>query len=531
MSPTPARDNRARTPQPRRAPMEFSSTINAVIHALADMPMATTDVLSAAIGRPPRDTRRLVEALSEKRVRAPSEEKYVQGAYIGARRRLWLGPSAFYEFNLTARYINTRRGMGTLAARTLPVETIYRMALELDLIRPDATFQWHSGRAYDAVAGGPYHHWGALFWSGVWEDKAAIRRRLYRFGEGLRGEWPAILAFAVPDRWQAQILREVLDQFRLTNHAAIWVVDTDAWQLRPPGHALLGSARWPQPPRRYSPPSPASGRDFARSLEEQLYTGPGGSKSAVSTTIMKVLFMLEQWPGVLPSHIRGSLIKGANGAQIADALFHMEELELATRYDRAYHPGPEAVKRAARRDGVSSRRTSGKQPESLLRLRNHDWPAFKIVAQFQAQGSDIAAGWRAVDDAGLAGKIDPDAVVYLRSGPYGPGWHYFEYERRSKSSKAIAHKLRSTLMKDRSNDWPMVFVVASPNAERLFWEHGKDAKLITAVAQGQKVPREWRCFGERVLLNDAGASECVRTSSARTRKRDVRVPRRSWPAC
>ena len=95
------------------------------------------------------------------------------------------------------------------------------------------------------------------------------------------------------------------------------------------------------------------------------------------------------------------------------------------------------------------------------------------MAQFQAQGGDIAAGWRAVDDAGPAGKLDPDAVVYLRSGPYGPGWHYFEYERRATSSKAIAHKLRSTLMKERSNDWPMIFVVSSSNIERLSGSMGE----------------------------------------------------------
>ena len=242
----------------------------------------------------------------------------------------------------------------------LPVETIYRMALEMDLIRPDTTFQWHSGRAYDAVAGRP-GHWAALFWSGIWEGKADIRRRLYRFGVGLRGEWPAILAFAVPDRWQVQILREVLDQFRLTDHAAIWVADADAWQLPPPTNPPLDSMGWPQPPQPHPCPSLASGRNFHRLLEKQLYTGPEGSKSARSTTIMKLLPVLEQWPGALSSHIRALLRKSANGAQIADALYHMEQLELATRNDPAYCPGPKAVTRAAHRDRVSSRRTAGKR--------------------------------------------------------------------------------------------------------------------------------------------------------------------------
>ena len=495
MSSTNARIIQARTPQPPRDPNERRDPAYALIHALADMPMSTTDILSAAIGRKPRTTRQHLQALSNK--------EHVRGAYIGPDRCLWLDPSAFRQFNLTAHSCNTRRGMGILAARILPVQTIYRMAHELALIRPDTTFQWDTGRAYDAVAGRS-DHWGALFWSGIWQDKVAIRRRLYDFGEDLRGEWPAILAFAVPDRWQAQILQEVLDQFHLTAHAAIWVAVADSWQLSPPTHTPRASAGWPRAPKLSPPPSLASGPNFAQFLEDRGFTGPEGAKSPTSSTIQKVQPVLEQWPAVRPTHIRDLLPKSANGAQIADALFCMKELKLATQADGVWHPGPEAATRAAHRDRVTSRRTAGKKQETLRRLRHHDWPVIKIASMFQEQGSDIAPGWRAVDDAGRAGKLDPDAMIYLHASPYGPGWHYLEYERRAQTSAAIAHKLRSCFMPERSDDWPVIFVVANEEAERLFWQHGRGLKLITAIDNGNSPPTEWHCFGVPVTLNSTG---------------------------
>lgn len=478
-------------------PIRDTDLAPALIHVLAAIPMASTDVLSAAIGKSIRTTRQRLQALIN--------SGHVHGVYMGSDRCLWLDSSAFHEFDLNVYPCNTRRGMGILADRMLPVQTIYRMSLELDLIRPDTTFQWHSNRAYDAVAGRP-GHWAALCWSGVWENQAAIRSRLSWFGEDLRGEWPRILACAVPDRWQAQILREVLDQFRLTPHAAIWVAAGESWQLPPRTHPPRASVGWPRAPELSASPPPRTGQDFVQSLADQLLTGPEGSKSSRASTIQRVLPVLEQWPGVRPTHIRGLLPKSVNGAQMADALDYMKKLRLATEDDGVYHPGPEAVTRAAHRDRVISSRASGKRPKTLRRLRTHDWRTIGVVSEFLKQGSDIAPGWRATDDHGPAGKIDPDAVVYLYSGPYGPGWHYLEYERRARNYAAIEYKLRSYLMPQRSNDWPVIFVVDTPEAERLFWHHGRNLRLITGVARKGAVPTLWSCFGVRVTLNSTDSS-------------------------
>ena len=87
MSPTPTRKGPART-APSRAPMEFGDTTHAVVRALADMPMSTTDVISAYIGRTTGTTREHLRALSEEK----AGEKYVQSAYIGSSHKRWLHP-------------------------------------------------------------------------------------------------------------------------------------------------------------------------------------------------------------------------------------------------------------------------------------------------------------------------------------------------------------------------------------------------------------------------------------------------------
>ena len=475
-----------------QTPVDTQQTL---IQALASMPLASTHELTAATGRSPYTIRHLLRPLAQ--------QHYILQSTIGATlvptRRLWLAPNAFAQFDVPVHFYNTRRGMGILAARIYAVERIYQLAQDLDLLRPDYQFQWHSHRPYDAAAGRP-EHWTAIFWIGIWEDKNAIRRRIIRLGHEVESIWPYLMAFAVPDRWQAHILHEVLDELHLTPHAAILVADDNTWSLPPPAQPPRDSAGWPEPPSEHAPPKLTSGQEVHEFLLEQQYTG------SVGALIQKINSILEQWPGILTTHIRSLLQNKATGSQISVAIFNMQRLELAISDGRSYYPGPKTWTRAAHRDRVPHRRTSGRLDPSTpvpsrRRVRTHEWTTTRIAAHFQNQGCDIAPGWRAVDDAGPAGKVDPDAIVYLHTSPYGPGWHYLEYERRAKTSAAIAHKLRSYFMPQRSNDWPVMFVVANEEAERLYWQHGHGLKLITAIDNGANPPTKWRCFGVAVHID------------------------------
>ena len=467
-----------------------------LIRAIADMPFADTGELASAINRSPVTTRQRLNELAA----ADLVQHSNLGAPDGSDRRWWLDPAAYSKFGLTAHFYNTRRGMGLLAARVAAMTALYRLAQRLDLLRPDHRFQWHSRRAYDAVAGQP-QRWTALFWSGIWEDHAAVRRRLYHLGRQLTNHWPSLLAFATPDHWQARILSETLDDLRLTAHAAVLVTADDTWTIPPPPNPPRAVAGWPTPPRPHPPPRPGTAAELNGFLERQGYLGRTGS------LVQRILPLLEQWPGIRSAHIRALLPEKASGSRFAEAMTSMERLQLATREDKAYYPGPPARVRAAHRDRVSHRRAGGRMTppnanqNHRRRLRTHDWATVRSAAMFQDEGCHVAAGWRAIDDAGPAGKIDPDAMIFLRSGPYGPGWHYFEWERRARSPSTIAQKLSGYRMPLRSNDWPVIFVVANPNVQRLFWEQGQRIKLITAAAPDNNPPREWSCFGTPVRLN------------------------------
>ena len=471
-----------------------SATQPAIIARVASMPLASTQEIAHATGRSLTTTTQNLRLLAH-------DGHVLQctiGATLRATPRWFLQPMAFQRFDIDTHFHNTRRGMGLLATRIYATERIYQLAHALDLLRPEHVFQWHSQRPYDAVAGSP-DEWTALFWSGIWEDSTAIRRKIVRLGNEVGPVWPRLLAFAVPDHWQAQIVRDVLDDLHLTEHAVILVAADDTWDIPPPPATPRESAGWPDPPTVHAPARPTAGDELLAFLVEQHYTGQPG------TVIQKILHILEQWPGAIQAHIHALFNHQFASSAFAQALSHMQQLQLATRAHGAYYPGPTAWTRAAHRDRVHHRRTSGRMGRTdpnagRSRLRRHDWAAIRIAAHFQQNGADIAPGWRAVDDAGPAGKLDPDAMIHLTHSPYGSGWHYLEYERRAKTSAAIAHKLRSYFMPQRSNDWPVIFVVANADAERLYWEHGRGINLITAVDNGNHPPTEWRCFGTPVHL-------------------------------
>lgn len=474
-------------------------TLRALIPTLAAMPFSTAEMSAAATGRAQRTIRDHLGTLVD--------GGSVHTAQMGNAACRWLSSATFSRFNLAAHYYNGRRGMGILAARISAVDSIYRMAIALDLIKPGATFQWYTRRPYDAVAGS-HDDWTALFWIGIWDDRNAIHRRITRLGAEVGASWPYVLAFAVPDHWQAALVENVLYDLHLTGHSAIYVAADRSWHLPCPAPPQRPGAGWPEPPRLYLPPGPSTDQELAQLLDEQHYTGRTGP------IIQAILPVLEQWHGIRPSHIRSLLRNRISGSDIINTLGIMVEQKLSVQENGVYHPGPAAVTRAAHRDRVhkehvESRIGSTLTNATLRRNRRHDWAALRIVLDFLKQGCHIAPGWRAVQDYGKAGKIDPDAMIYLHASPYGPGWHFLEYERRAQTADAIWEKFRGYRSPQRFDNLPVMFVVTDPDVERLYWEQGRGIKLITA-AQSRSGPLQWHSFGTPLYLYPKTGREVLR---------------------
>ena len=138
----------------------------------------------------------------------------------------------------------------------------------------------------------------------------------------------------------------------------------------------------------------------------------------------------------------------------------------------------------------------------------HEYGLLEVVQEFAAAGLVVAAGWRDWENLGDSG-IAPDAMVCLRYGPYGPGWHYLEYERSATSPSSVAKKLHgfdSPLL--RSNDWPVLVVCRNAKAEENFQRRGLEknlAMLTTTIPRFRKHGavgnlRCWSRYGEPAAI-------------------------------
>ena len=70
-------------------------------------------------------------------------------------------------------------------------------------------------------------------------------------------------------------------------------------------------------------------------------------------------------------------------------------------------------------------------------FQGHEAGLLGLLAPFMEAGCPTAAGWRYWEPMGEHGGIAPDALVYLTTGPYGPGWYYVEYERRASNERDV----------------------------------------------------------------------------------------------
>ena len=164
----------------------------------------------------------------------------------------------------------------------------------------------------------------------------------------------------------------------------------------------------------------------------------------------------------------------------------------------------------ALRDRVSnSKLPSGVRPLPVgHRLRAHEDGVMELVGKFAAAGLVGAAGWRCWEHMGGSGGIAPDGLVYVEHSPYGPGWHYLEYERSARGRSRVERKMRGYASPQRINDWPVLMVVWDREAEAVFQQVGEQAgvPMLTSTVERTKKykvvgdPGCWSMYGEAVGL-------------------------------
>lgn len=127
-----------------------------------------------------------------------------------------------------------------------------------------------------------------------------------------------------------------------------------------------------------------------------------------------------------------------------------------------------------------------------------------LMGRFAGAGLAVAAGWRYWEYLGGSGGLAPDGLVWFDQGPYGPGWHFVEYERSARSESRIRRKLWGYMLEKRKNRWPVLFVVWDDAVEEVFWRIAAEADVPMATTTLARLKengpldndRCWKVYGE-----------------------------------
>ena len=338
---------------------------------------------------------------------------------------------------------------------TESVHIITKDALAAEPKRQFRDLQWRFDSAVDATV--RFNDgWIAFKWSGIWQSQRLLTDQLNQLNKNLSAwrpggnrPWPGRICFIVPDAWQAELVRRVVDTFGLREHCLIYNADSQQTEgdydlsqsrSRPPPPEM---ERWNRRPNRLD--------RIMRCLMEREDAKP----------LIRCLATSEQWPGAFRSVLKD--LTRLNGKAMTTSLNTLAESDLMWQVEHGgYAVANLWLSIAAERDRVWSgrpRQMVGKEKVEALyagRIAKHEIGMMKLVGWFAAVGCPVAPGWRFRDVMGDTGQIAPDAMVYIENSPFGPTWFYLEYELSAKTPSKVTGKWRGYCSHLRSDDFPVL---------------------------------------------------------------------------
>ena len=435
------------------------------------------------------------------------------GWSLGHRSRWWLSDEALSRLGLLGSSWHEEWGRSRLLERLPLVEWFYRVAGSLTEMGQLRSFQWLSGLSLDAAV--RYDRgWVALFWSGLWQTERTLMARLERLGHEMdeysllsEPAWPGLLAFVVSDRWQRELVYRAFRRYGLLGRVplAIWCCSDGSRSGSPsPG------------PSRGWIHQPVEAREMGGwSWEDRVESCPWGQTG--SAVVGRVLDVVAEWPGINTVGLKLAVGEGDSERRCQRACRRMVEAGLL----RSISDGPRlryvvaggGVNLLIRRDGigVSHLRERGHVGSWMDQMRNvqaHEDGVMSLMCEFMASGLPSAAGWRCWEHLGGGGGIAPDGMVLLEQSPYGPGWHYVEYERSARRRYRIGRKLNGYCSDRRQNSWPVMVAVWDVEAEEIFQEVGRGSRLNMLTASIGHLadrgalgsPSCWSMYGAPVMV-------------------------------
>ena len=429
-----------------------------------------------------------------------------RGGQAGSR---WFTPLALETMGIHYDSWHLPGERGRLLERFPLVDRFYRAANSLTGLGRLQGVTWFSGLTLDAAA--VYERgWSTLFWSGPLETERGLRRRLIRLGQDMIDysitddpAWPGVICWVVADRWQRELVLRATKHFRLQDQMAIWCVADDSYS----------AARNPQASRGglYQPTDPRSLGTWTwdRRVEASLWRPAAGGR------LEAVLRVVADWPGCRTSFVQAATHEGdrkRTGRLLRDLLARRWLRRETVRGVGRYSITSKGLDILARLDGTSSSTEAMERHLPAWERRglsqSHEDRVMDLAARLMAAGVPVAAGWRSLEHMGVHGAIKPDAMVLLAHSPYGPGWHYLEYEQSARRAYKLSRKLRGYASDRRQDDWPVMVVVWDEEAERILQELGLERKIrMLTITRGRLAAHEavggvaiWSMYGRDVPI-------------------------------
>lgn len=374
--------------------------------------------------------------------------------------------------------------IAALLTRPALMESVYTVTANALAANPGwriIDLQWRFDDVADAVVR-LNHGWIAFKWSGIWQTQRrlvehldSLHDHLARWNPRGRIPLPGTISFIAADSWQVEVVRRAV---RAGNWAGRHMIHNAATGETEGDVDLSNSVG--------KPPKP----DMKRWLGE-----PDRLDTIVETLmihehskyLIRVMNIIEQWPAAVQPTLRQ--ISRLNGRLLTKALTALIDQDLVwLTSNGGYAPQKDCLSIAARRDRVWAGRPSRMfGPDKITeyyagRIADHERGLAALVGKFAAAGCEVAPGWRHREDMGKLGQIAPDAMVYVPVSPFGPGWHYLEYELSRTSPSGARRKVRPYRSPRRGDDFP-VLVATRRKAVNNYIEASRGMRVLVAAVE------------------------------------------------
>ena len=440
---------------------------------VAEMPLSTAPERAYAFGRDVRSSYRSSDRLVSKGL-VEGTEVYVAGTK--AKRHAVIDQQWADVFDDRA-LPHSRHALDRLWVNPVMMAGVYRIVGMVVRDRPERTltqFRWLWTFPFDALAqfsGG----WAVFMWSGIWQDTRWIEKRLQRYREefaewssGRGTHWPGRFFCVAPNRWQAERVWRAAGELGWQGSFSVYNLEDDELV----GGLDITGSRGAIPPFIVEVLSPLRA-DVTRWVDF-LANDPGSRR-------FRVLGAIEESPGAKSKYV--SIRTGINGRDVKAAFEKLSEEELSYGTKRGeFAPSNWPLAMAARRDRVWPGWPGKRFGEWLVKSwSTQRWKrvadTHRLLSKFREAGCQVAAGWLALDR-----RFEPDGVVWIAEGPYGPGWHYLLCAARPKSEQSVRDFLKPCLSDERCDRYPLLIVCAD-GVENLFWELGGHLPMLTATVR------------------------------------------------